>query len=352
MTEPDAGRDAAEQDGTGRQPSMWPPIERRILDLITSHRSTICFVNSRRVAERLTAHLNELHAHDLGVSDEPQPLPAQVMEPSAATKGRDGTEVPIVASAHHGSVSKQRRAQIEDDLKSGRLPCVVATSSLELGIDMGAVDLVIQVQSPPRCPAACNAWAVPATRWAPSRRGAVPHGAGDMLESAVVARRMADGQIEAVHTLRNPLDVLAQQLVSMCVNAPHSASELFTIVRHCDAFRQLPRSVFDGVLDMLTGHYPSEDFAELRPRLVWDRRTDMLSARPGARRLVTTSGGTIPDRGLFGVFLVGEQTASGSTSPAGGWASSARRWSTSHGWAMSSPWAPRVGGSRTSPTRR
>lgn len=139
--------------------------------------------------------------------------------------------------------------------------------------------------------------------------------ARDMLESAVVARRMADGQIEAVHTLRNPLDVLAQQLVSMCVNAPHSASELFTIVRHCDAFRQLPRSVFDGVLDMLTGHYPSEDFAELRPRLVWDRRTDMLSARPGARRLVTTSGGTIPDRGLFGVFLVGEQTASGKHEP-------------------------------------
>ncbi|MDK9592189.1 DEAD/DEAH box helicase [Propionibacterium freudenreichii] len=316
MTEPDAGRDAAEQDGTGRQPSMWPPIERRILDLITSHRSTICFVNSRRVAERLTAHLNELHAHDLGVSDEPQPLPAQVMEPSAATKGRDGTEVPIVASAHHGSVSKQRRAQIEDDLKSGRLPCVVATSSLELGIDMGAVDLVIQVQSPPSVSSGLQRVGRAGHQVGAISQGVLfPTARGDMLESAVVARRMADGQIEAVHTLRNPLDVLAQQLVSMCVNAPHSASELFTIVRHCDAFRQLPRSVFDGVLDMLTGHYPSEDFAELRPRLVWDRRTDMLSARPGARRLVTTSSGTIPDRGLFGVFLVGEQTASGKHEP-------------------------------------
>lgn len=318
MTQPDAGTRAPadEADGTGRQPSMWPPIERRILDLITTHRSTICFVNSRRVAERLTAHLNELHARDLGAVDVPTELPAQVMEPSAATKGRDGVEFPIVASAHHGSVSKQRRAQIEEDLKSGRLPCVVATSSLELGIDMGAVDLVIQVQSPPSVSSGLQRVGRAGHQVGAISQGVLfPTARGDMLESAVVARRMVEGQIEAVHTLHNPLDVLAQQLVSMCVNSAHSSDELFALVRHCDAFRQLPRSAFDGVLDMLTGHYPSEDFAELRPRLIWDRGTDLLSARPGARRLVTTSGGTIPDRGLFGVFLVGEQTASGKHEP-------------------------------------
>lgn len=313
MTQPDAD-DGPEDttNGPARQPSMWPPIERRILDLIGTHRSTICFVNSRRVAERLTAHLNELHAHDLGAVDAPQELPAEVMVASAASKGRDGSEFPIVASAHHGSVSKQRRAQIEQDLKSGALPCVVATSSLELGIDMGAVDLVIQVQAPPSVSSGLQRVGRAGHQVGAISQGVLfPTARGDMLESAVVAGRMATGHIEAVHQLHNPLDVLAQQLVSMCVNDSHSSAELFGLVRHCDPFIDLPRSVFDGVLDMLTGRYPSEDFAELRPRLVWDRSTDVVTARPGARRLVTTSGGTIPDRGLFGVFLIGEQTAAG-----------------------------------------
>ncbi|MFZ2624681.1 MAG: DEAD/DEAH box helicase, partial [Propionibacterium sp.] len=298
------------------QKSMWPPIERAVLDLIVSHRSTICFVNSRRLAEKLTARLNELHASDLGAVVEPHPLPAQVMTPSASTHGMDGTDFPVIACAHHGSVSKQRRAQIESDLKSGQLPCVVATSSLELGIDMGAVDLVVQVQSPPSVSSGLQR-----VGRAGHQVGAVSQGIffptsrGDVLESAVVARRMAQGAIEAVPLLRNPLDVLAQQLVSMCLSDEPTSQELYRIVRASDPFRELPRSAFDAVLDMLTGRYPSEDFAELRPRLTWDRVTDVLSARPGARRLVTTSGGTIPDRGLFGVFLVGDQTASGRHEP-------------------------------------
>lgn len=298
------------------QKSMWPPIERAILDLVLTHRSTICFVNSRRLAERLTARLNELHAADLGAVVEPHPLPAEVMTPSASTHGMDGTDFPVIARAHHGSISKQRRSQIESDLKSGTLACVVATSSLELGIDMGAVDLVVQVQSPPSVSSGLQR-----VGRAGHQVEAVSHGIffptsrGDVLESAVVARRMAQGAIEAVPVLRNPLDVLAQQLVSMCLSGAPTSQRLYQTVRGSDPFRELPRSAFDAVLDMLTGRYPSEDFAELRPRLTWDRVSDVLSARPGARRLVTTSGGTIPDRGLFGVFLVGEQTASGRHEP-------------------------------------
>ncbi|MFT8395582.1 DEAD/DEAH box helicase [Propionibacterium sp.] len=316
MTELSAPPAEQEPGGSGQQKSMWPPIEREILDLVRQHRSTICFVNSRRLAERLTARLNELYAADLGAEFEPHPPPAQVMAQSATTHGLDGTEFPIIASAHHGSVSKQRRAQIESDLKSGRLPCVVATSSLELGIDMGSVDLVVQVQSPPSVSSGLQR-----VGRAGHQVGAVSQGfffptsRGDVLESAVISRRMSESAIEAVPLLRNPLDVLAQQLVSMCLDASPTSADLFAIIRDSDPFRELPRPVFDAVLDMLSGRYPSEDFAELRPRLVWDRTSDVLSARPGARRLVTTSGGTIPDRGLFGVFLVGEQTASGKHEP-------------------------------------
>lgn len=292
--------------------SIWPFLERRLLDLIHAHRTTLCFVNSRRVAERLTAHLNELHAEGLGAIPDRDAGPAQIMAQSGASAGVDESEWPVIARAHHGSVSKERRAEIETDLKSGRLPCVVATSSLELGIDMGSIDLVVQVSSPPAVSSALQR-----VGRAGHQVGAVSTGImlpthrSDLLEATVVTREMLSGDIEPLHDLRNPLDVLAQHLVSMTIDTAITASEAYDLVRRCEAYSALSRAVFDGVVDMLAGRYPSEDFAELRPRLVHDRVTDALTARPGARRLVTTSGGTIPDRGLFGVFLVGEPGSAG-----------------------------------------
>jgi ATP-dependent Lhr-like helicase len=295
-----------------RPPSIWPHVENRILDLISEHRSSIVFANSRRLAERLTAHLNDLHAERLGEQTDPFPPPAQVMAQSGASSGRDGSSGAVIARAHHGSVSKEQRAQIEDDLKSGRLPCVVATSSLELGIDMGAVDVVVQVEAPPSV-----ASGLQRVGRAGHHVGATSHGVffpnhrGDLIASAVVVERMRQGAIEEVSELRNPLDVLAQQIVAIVSVEEAKVEELYALVRRAHSFRQLPYSGFEAVLDMLSGRYPSEEFAELRPRLVWHRDTGVLVARPGAQRLAVTSGGTIPDRGLFGVFLVGEGNASG-----------------------------------------
>ncbi|MVA75658.1 ATP-dependent helicase [Auraticoccus sp. F435] len=287
------------------RPSIWPHVERRILDVVTSHRSTIVFANSRRVAERLTAHLNELHAADLGVevSDDLTP-PAQVMAQSGAAQGAP----PVVARAHHGSVSKEQRADIEQALKSGQLPCVVATSSLELGIDMGAVDVVVQVESPPSVASGLQRVGRAGHQVGATSRGVFfPNHRGDLVESAVVVERMRAGAIEEVADLRNPLDVLAQQVVAITATDDVDADALYALVRRAAGFTDLPRSAFDATLDMLSGRYPSEDFAELRPRIIWNRDTGQLSARPGAQRLAVTSGGTIPDRGLFGVFLVGAE---------------------------------------------
>ncbi|QDP98841.1 DEAD/DEAH box helicase [Microlunatus elymi] len=292
-------------------PSIWPHVETRILDLILDNRSSIVFANSRRLAERLTAHLNELYAERLGVEvpDSVRP-PAQVMAQSGASKGQDGSGdggAPVIAKAHHGSVSKEQRAIVEDDLKSGRLRCVVATSSLELGIDMGAVDIVIQVESPPSVASGLQRVGRAGHQVGAISRGVFfPDHRGDLIESTVVATRMRDGQIEEVARLHNPLDVLAQQIVAIVSDQDIDADRLFDLVRRADGYAELPRSAYEAVLDMLSGRYPSEDFAELRPRLIWHRDTNQLQARPGAQRLVVTSGGTIPDRGLFGVFLVGE----------------------------------------------
>ncbi|MDN5771459.1 MAG: DEAD/DEAH box helicase, partial [Microlunatus sp.] len=338
------------------KPSIWPHVENQILDLISAHRSTIVFANSRRLAERLTAHLNELQderdqtaarhegedsagSGDLGdpplraagvASD--YPPPAEIMAQSGSSAGHDGSIRPIVARAHHGSVSKEQRAQIEADLKSGQLPCVVATSSLELGIDMGAVDVVVQVEAPPSVASGLQRVGRAGHHVGATSRGVFfPNHRGDLIESAVVVERMRVGAIEEVATLKNPLDVLAQQIVAMAAaaaiaepdpgkQAESDASELkaddvYALVRRADGFRDLPRGAFEATLDMLSGRYPSEDFAELRPRLVWHRDTGVLAARPGAQRLAVTSGGTIPDRGLFGVFLVGEGSASGRHQP-------------------------------------
>jgi ATP-dependent Lhr-like helicase len=298
---------------TPNSPSIWPHVENRILDLLLDHRSSIVFANSRRVAERLTAHLNEMYAERLGVEvpDDVKP-PAQLMAQSDTAKGADGTgtdsqAAPVIAKSHHGSVSKDQRAIVEDDLKSGRLRCVVATSSLELGIDMGAVDIVIQVESPPSVASGLQRIGRSGHQVGALSRGVFfPNHRGDLVESAVVATRMRAGQIEEVAQLHNPLDVLAQQIVAAVVDHDIDADQLFELVRRANGYADLPRSAYDGVLDMLSGRYPSEDFAELRPRLVWYHDTNLLTARPGAQRLAVTSGGTIPDRGLFGVFLVGE----------------------------------------------
>src|SRR6266487_4004450 len=256
---------------------IWPHIEERLLELIQAHRSTIVFANSRRLAERLCANLNELAEAE-------------------------------IARTHHGSVSREQRVQTEEDLKAGRLPAVVATSSLELGIDMGTVDLVVQVEAPTSVAQGLQRIGRAGHQVGATSRGMVfPKFRGDLVECAVVVERMHAGAIEAMRYPRNPLDVLAQQVVAMVAMDDWTVERLGTVVRRAAPFAELPRSALESVLDMLSGRYPSDEFAELRPRLNWDRVEGRLGGRPGAQRLAVTSGGTIPDRGLFGVYLVGER---------------------------------------------
>jgi ATP-dependent helicase Lhr and Lhr-like helicase len=272
-------------DGDGPAParSIWPHVEEQVLDLIEQHKSTIVFANSRRLAERLCGRLNDL---------------------AAERAEANGVAPAEVARAHHGSVSRQERAEIEEALKAGRLPAVVATSSLELGIDMGAVDLVVQVESPPSVASGLQRVGRAGHNVGDVSRGIIfPKYQGDLVQAAVVADRMRDGQIEELAIPRNPLDVLAQQVVAMTAMDDWPVDELERTVRKAAPFAGLTRPVLEAVLDMLSGRYPSEDFAGLRPRIVWDRVAGIIRARPGGQRLAVTSGGTIPDRGLFGVFL-------------------------------------------------
>jgi ATP-dependent Lhr-like helicase len=291
--------------GADNRRSIWPSVEERIVDLVEAHRSTIVFANSRRLAERLTNRLNEIaYERRVGAELPEAGAPAEVMAQAGTARG-----APVeIARAHHGSVSREQRALTEEALKRGDLPCVVATSSLELGIDMGAVDLVVQVESPPSV-----ASGLQRIGRAGHQVGAVSHGVmfpkhrGDLIPAAVVAQRMQNGGIEALRLPRNPLDVLAQQVVAMLAMEPWTVDDIAALVRRTASFASLPDSALHAVLDMLAGRYPSDEFAELRPRIVWDRVTGVLTGRPGAQRLAVTSGGTIPDRGLFGVFLVGEK---------------------------------------------
>jgi ATP-dependent Lhr-like helicase len=266
----------------GEYQSIWPSIYPELLRLVEAHRSTIVFVNNRRLAERLALRLNELAS-------------------SAASQAPPRE----LARAHHGSLAREQRLLVEEDLKAGRIPCLVATSSLELGIDMGAVDLVIQVESPKSVARGLQRIGRAGHELHAVSKGRIfPKFRADLLESAVVARAMRNGEIEETQIPRNPLDVLSQQIVAIAADEEISVADLHDLVRGAYPFAELSRPQLENVLDMLAGRYPSDEFAELRPRIVWDRSGGVIRAREGARRLAVTNAGTIPDRGLFGVFLV------------------------------------------------
>ncbi|OFT36865.1 DEAD/DEAH box helicase [Corynebacterium sp. HMSC08A12] len=299
-----------------QQKSVWPHVQRAIYRQVMENRSTLVFVNSRRAAERLTGALNEEWAkeHDPDALAAPTRRdPAQMMAQSGAVRGMDGAGV---ARAHHGSVSKDERADIEAALKSGELRCVVATSSLELGIDMGLVDHVVQVGAPPsvasavqRCGRAGH------TVGATSHATIYPLHKQDAEAAVVVVDRLLKGELEPLHVVHNALDVLAQQTVAASVQAGAvgasgtdgsgalDVEEWWRVVRRAHPYATLPREAFDGVIEMISGRYPSTDFADLKARAIYDPVAGTLEARPGAQRLAVTSGGTIPDRGMFGVFL-------------------------------------------------
>ena len=267
----------AAKDGGG----MWPLIYERLLDQIFAHRSTIVFCNSRRLAERTAQQLTEL-----------------AVARGLAPPGED------FVRAHHGSVARHQRLEIEDALKAGRLRAITATSSLELGIDMGAVDLVLQVESPGAVARGLQRIGRAGHHVGGTSIGRIfPKFRGDLLEATVVARGMLDGAVESVRVPDSALDVLAQQIVAMVAVEPWRVGELERVIRRAASYRELSRAALVGVLDMLAGRYPSDDFAELRPRLTWDRVTDQLVGRKGAKLLSVVSGGTIPDRGLYGVHL-------------------------------------------------
>src|SRR4051812_48680712 len=269
--------DMTELAASGPEPtvnSIWPSMYPALLQLVRQHRSTIVFVNNRRLAERLALRLNDLAEEE-------------------------------VARAHHGSLAREQRTQIEEDLKAGRIPCLVATSSLELGIDMGALDLVIQVESPKSVARGLQRIGRSGHTLEATSKGRIfPKFRSDLLESAVVVQRMREGAIEETQIPRNPLDVLAQQIVAICAEEEIEVTELHRLVRGAYPFAELSRPQLENVLDMLAGRYPSDEFAELRPRIVWDRTAGVVRGRPGAQRLAVTNAGTIPDRGLFGVFIV------------------------------------------------
>ena len=274
MREPGTSEGLSLGPGSEGQASIWPSIYPELLRLVQEHRSTILFVNNRRLAERLALRLNELAQSE-------------------------------IARAHHGSLAREQRIEIEELLKAGEIPCLVATSSLELGIDMGAVDLVLQVESPKSVARGLQRIGRAGHELGAVSKGRIfPKFRADLLESAVVAERMLEGAIEETVIPRNPLDVLAQQIVAIAADEEIAVDDLHELVRGAYPFADLSRTLLENVLDMLAGRYPSDEFAELRPRIVWDRTAGVIRGREGVRRLAVTNAGTIPDRGLFGVHLV------------------------------------------------
>ena len=306
--------------------SIWPAIHPRLLELVQSHRSTLIFANARRLAERLAARLNELHLESedqaaeeraaagdrsdgagpvhVGESIESllqSPPPVPLGDEQVGSGPADGLEL---VKTHHGSLSRQRRLLIEDELKRGELRGLVATSTLELGIDMGAVDLVVQVASPGSVASGLQRIGRAGHRVGEPSRGRIfPKHRADLLEAAAVVERMHRGAVEHTRYLRNPLDVAAQQIVAMCAVDDWPVDRLATVLRRSAGFAELSDEVLHSVLELLSGTYPAEEFSELRPRVVWDRANGVLRGRAGAQRLAVTNAGTIPDRGLFGVFL-------------------------------------------------
>ena len=281
MVEPDAtpapDLDPLAGGAEATRRSIWPAIYPELVELVNAHRSTILFVNNRRAAERLALRLNELAEHE-------------------------------IARAHHGSLAREERLVVEEMLKAGELPCLVATSSLELGIDMGAVDLVIQVESPKSVARGLQRIGRAGHSVGDVSRGRIfPKFRADLLECTVVARRMREGEIETTVVPKNALDVLAQQIVAIAAAAPDDqpfpVDDLHALVTRTHSYAELSRTQLENVLDMLDGRYPSSAFSELRPRIVWDRVKGTIRARPGARQLAVTNAGTIPDRGLYSVTL-------------------------------------------------
>ncbi|HEY5223349.1 MAG TPA: DEAD/DEAH box helicase [Microbacteriaceae bacterium] len=373
-----AAQDGASAAGAPQNGSIWPHVEGAIVDRILEHTSTIVFANSRRLAERLTARLNEIYDERLSEARDgrapggrvasaserietrakttpPQHRsPAEMMGGSGQTRGLRAASAPtatldapnaellpadrILARAHHGSVSKEQRAIIEDDLKSGRLRCVVATSSLELGIDMGEVDLVIQVEAPPSVAGGLQRVGRAGHQVGEVSRGIVfPKHRADLIHCAVTSERMVAGLIEQLSVPTNPLDILAQQTVAACALEPIDIDDWFETVRRSAPFAALPRSAYEATLDLLAGRYPSDEFAELRPRIVWDRDRGTLTGRPGAQRLAVTSGGTIPDRGLFGVYMMTGESAPSAGSARGSGTSGSGSTGTGSASAEASP---------------
>src|SRR5216683_700731 len=297
------GEIAGQPDGPASQgtkrTSIWQSIHPRLLEIIQGRTSTLIFVNARRVAERLAGALNEL-------AGEP------------------------IARAHHGSLAAAQRTEIEELLKEGKIKALVATSALELGIDMGAIDLVIQIEAPPSVASGMQRIGRAGHQvGAPSNGIIFPKYRADLIACAAVTRAMHEGHVESTRFLRNPLDVLAQQMVAVIAHPPLGAADaerrakhateeeespgisyaaLFALVRGAAPFAGLNQSVFDGVLDMLAGRYPSDEFAELRPRITWDRTRNWITPRTGVKRIAILNGGTIPDRGTYGVFLAGERS--------------------------------------------
>ena len=343
--------DSGPASGLQPQASIWPHVEEKIVDLVLANQSTIVFANSRRLAVRQDAAPTEIYAErqlmaagggwaefGAGAPDfEAVPAgaptggragswgpaaptstatPAHMMAQAGSTAG--GAD-PVLARAHHGSVSKDQRALIEDDLKSGRLRCVVATSSLELGIDMGAVDLVVQVESPPSVASGLQRVGRAGHQVGEVSQGVLfPKHRADLVHTTITVERMLAGKIERLFVPANPLDILAQQTVAAAALGSIDVEDWFATVRRSAPFASLPRSAFEATLDLLAGRYPSDEFAELRPRIIWDRNAGTIEGRPGAQRLAVTSGGTIPDRGLFGVYIIGTETeGTGSAGAAG-----------------------------------
>src|ERR671925_423951 len=290
----------------GEQSSIWPSIYPEILELVRQHRSTIVFVNNRRLAERLALRMNELAAGD-----------GRAGEAGTASNSASQATPSEIARAHHGSLAREQRLEVEELLKKGEIPCLVATSSLELGIDMGAVDLVVQVESPKSVARGLQRVGRAGHRLGAVSKGRVfPKFRADLLESAVVVKRMKEGAIEETHIPRNALDVLGQQVVAIASQEEIEVEELHGLVKRAYPFADLSRVQLENVLDMLAGRYPSDEFAELRPRIVWDRTAGVIRGRGGAARLAVTNAGTIPDRGLFGVHLVDGGGRAGRTSSA------------------------------------